>query len=134
MVGIIKERLEDTTDDQRRAILRLTVITVILIGVIVSVSLGGDQVSKTAPLAHFEVESSGDVTSITHKGGDSIAAENIALSVDGVTFDCPQGWAEGNVTPGDTCRFKTSDLNGDEVTVIWTGADEPDSIGTYSFR
>lgn len=96
-------------------VILMVAITVILAAVIGTFVLGlGDQVQQTAPNANFQFEFSNDELTVTHSGGDGVAAEELFLRGD-IDATTSGSWADKGYT--DTIRA------GDSVTVSDTGGD-----------
>ena len=128
-------------------VILMVAITVILAAVIGTFVLGlGDQVQTTAPNANFQFDyddaQSGNLT-ITHSGGDGVAANELILTGD---VNAPnqnnmtwEGTGNGDtVKAGDSVlvegsgstKFQWDDGqsdNGDEVRVVWQDADSDQS-------
>ena len=140
-----------TEDDGKRAVspvigvILMVAITVILAAVIGTFVLGlGDQVQQTSPNAQWDwsEDSSTQVLSVTHEGGDSIDQNTITFSVDGTTIsnygteDGSGSGVSGNfsseITAGSTAKIGSDaqggsgpsflfDSNNEEtVRMIWT--------------
>jgi len=119
-------------------VILMVAITVILAAVIATFVLGlGDQVSQTAPQASFAFEYDGDATgqdsfgtspgdgilTITHAGGATLEAGNLAMSGSSVSngnwaTDTSEYGASSKVSAGDS--IKVSVDSDDTIRVTWT--------------
>ena len=132
-------------------VILMVAITVILAAVIGTFVLGlGDQVQTTAPNANFQFDytsESGNL-SITHNGGDGVAADELFLSGDVNAQNGTYAWADnghsGTVRAGASVKVADNSLmadsnnlygwsngsspaDGDEVRVVWQDADSDQS-------
>jgi flagellin-like protein len=140
-------------------VILMVAITVILAAVIGTFVLGlGDQVQSTAPQASFNFDyAEGDTTNddwgasatgtgdglltITHDGGDSIAAGSLSAVGSSVSDD-PAGF----VQPSDTSPYASGDTvsagstanlaigNSDTIRITWQGesGDQSATLGKFS--
>ncbi|PSQ49682.1 type IV pilin [Halobacteriales archaeon SW_6_65_15] len=129
-------------------VILMVAITVILAAVIGTFVLGlGQNVQSTAPQVSFAFDQNGvpEVT-ITHDGGDTIAHNNIKVTVDGnaaYTDDTgTEPWnTDGNeVTAGDSETIthyedggETAISSGQTIRVVWTSdsGDNSQVLGEY---
>ncbi len=142
-------------------VILMVAITVILAAVIGTFVLGlGDQVSESAPQAQFTFDFSENGTnaeelSITHDGGDSVSAEDLAVNVGGTevwngTGGSPaamtvnSGWSDDVVAgdelnigdAGDGSTGANHFEDGESVRVIWSSSnsDKTATIGQAEFQ
>lgn len=141
--------MSDSYEDGERGmtpvigIVLLVAITLLLAATVAAFALGieDDQRQDRVPTVAvgFEYESnagSDDVLTIVHKSGDSIAAESLAIDIDGATCtgDNPNGrylattWASGDLTAGQAINVDGDDicsggsnlnLSGASVQAVW---------------
>jgi len=158
------QNLLDTPDDERAVspvigVILMVAITVILAAVIGTFVLGlGDQV-ESAPQAsfNFDVETdssaSGDVLSITHRGGDNIDASDIEVRIGGQAVGEDSAYWDGSSTQSsisdtlgtdddtfnagdsigvDLGAFSTAPEPGDSVDIVFTSGDRQDIIASFT--
>ena len=147
-------------------VILMVAITVILAAVIGTFVLGlGDQVQSTSPQASFAFDytnntgGNSDTLSVTHDGGDSIAAARLNASISGATADAAIGgaaefgtaaatdadggdlFASGDVSAGssytlDGGDFDVANVKFDEasVRVVWSSesGDNSATLGKWS--
>lgn len=126
-------------------VILMVAITVILAAVIGTFVLGlGGQVSSTSPQASFsfELSNSDQNVTVTHDGGDSVAADDINVSSTTDFKKAGAGWGSanttnsfsdlgisGDVTAGDSVEIygDGDTFTGETVRVVWN---DPESSET----
>ena len=133
-------------------VILMVAITVILAAVVAALVLGLGQSSEPGPQADFEFEqikeaggSQPDEFRITHRGGETIDAENLYVAIEDTTVQKPKGpppmgdklsWDDlgftgESVSAGDTVEFEPADatpqMEGRTVRLIWEAADTENS-------
>ncbi|WP_128478133.1 type IV pilin [Halorussus pelagicus] len=128
-------------------VILMVAITVILAAVIGTFVLGlGDRVNQASPSATFSFDysqSSGNITVDTvHDGGDSVAADQVNVTVGGqnvygngglvVSSSDNSSFPNEDITAGDGLTVNSSSFSdGDAVKIIWkaSGSDKTAVIG-----
>jgi len=127
--------LFDNDDDRAVSpvigVILMVAITVILAAVIGTFVLGlGDQVQTTSPSASFSFDfsSNGNTLTITHDGGDGIAANELVLRGDLDSNDNGEAWADRASGIGDTVRAGDSATVADDGDYDWDDYSEGDGV------
>lgn len=82
---------------------------------------GGDR-----PIATFTFETAEETVTITHDGGDALAADNVTVRVNDRSVEWP---GEGQITRGDAA---TVDLSRPaEIRVVWSSGEESYTLAAY---
>ena len=129
----MRQKLKQLFGDDRAVspvigVILMVAITVILAAVIgfFVLDLGSNQ--EQTPQASFSFEGTGPTT-VTHDGGDTIAADNIEVLVGG---SAAANQFTSDVSAGSSIDVSTA--SGDEVRIVWSSpnSDETSTLGTFT--
>jgi len=126
-------------------VILMVAITVILAAVIGTFVLGlGDQVQQTSPNAQWNWEGGDSGVTVTHEGGDGVAASQVEVASSGLTAetctgtdtdgDTTSAWPDDEISAGDSCETGNSVGADEEVRLIWTaeGGGQSSTLSTYT--
>lgn len=111
----------------------------ILAAVIASFVLGLGDTADTTPQASFDFEFNGTAVTITHQSGDTLNADQVTVTVNGIEADDQFSDGVDEITAGTSLDVSGYDEDsdtigsGDTVRIVWESASGDSSSTLSSF-